>query len=66
MILRPSCAPSAGKEPESSLHVVAHCPALIPFMLGYFGFTALGIPLPWTPSQVVGFLKEASINLLEG
>ena len=59
----PLC-PRCEEAPESSLHLIAHCPALIPYRMGYFGSAVLHIPLEWSVPKVVSFLREASIDLL--
>ena len=49
---------------ETSFHVMAECPVLAVIRLQIFGAPTLELPLSWSKSQLVGFLREASIDLL--
>ena len=53
-------------EEESSLHVIGECPAYGRIRRERFGSHCLSPPLSWSVKQVLGFLREASIELLPG
>ena len=53
------------EDEETSFHIMAECSVLATIRLAHFGHPVLSVPLKWSKSRVVGFLREASIDLLE-
>ena len=54
------------EDDETSIHIMAECPALAFARLKTFGNTFQSSPLSWSLTQVVGFLREANIDFLQG
>ena len=54
------------EDEETSLHIVAQCPALARIRMQVFGRVLLKEPLAWSVNELTSFLQEASIgNLLD-
>ena len=52
------------EDDETSIHVIAECPALAEARLRCFGQAFRTTPLQWTSKEVASFISEASIGFL--
>ena len=67
-IIDPSIDPTCrlcGEDNEDSEHIIAECDALWKERLESFGKVQLDTPIPWTPAELMNFLKIDRIKELE-